>query len=456
MGRRHGSRPRRSPVRPGVSPMPPRAGGRLGPIGASVGLLSDPAGFLRTARARFGDTFVVDTPRRRLFCVFSPGGVRALYGFPEQQASFGLATFALVQPKVPDELWAGRRNTPHSLFGRQDTERYLDNLAAAIADELHELGPRGRFDVFARCRRLGHRLGLASWAGREASSPRHLDRLVPYLDRLDASDAFVRPAGQLVTAATGKRRERAAMHGVERVIGEILTERHASGRTPGDFLDQIFDSFADLRPLQRDIATARDLIVIQMGLQSNLYAALAWTLVQIVGRPDLLAAVREGSDDLVERCAYESVRMAQRSITLRQVLHPVTVDDGRRTYHLEPGVLVATMLSVTNQSAAPGLDTFDPRHYEGRRLAPSVAPATKELVSTFGHGVHTCPAQRFSISAIRMVVRALVDRYHLTITSIPEPRRRQLGGVARAQHVCMMSYRNRSDLLERSRGTVNR
>ena len=136
--------------------------------------------------------------------------------------------------------------------------------------------------------------------------------------------------------------------------------------------------------------------------------------------------------------------MAQRSITLRQVIRPVTVDDGTRTYQLEPGVFLATMLSVTNQSAAPGLDRFDPDHYEGRRLAPSVALETKELVSTFGHGIHTCPAQRFSVSAIRTVVRGLVDRYDLTVASTPEPRRRQLGGVARAEQACIMSYRSRT------------
>jgi cytochrome P450 len=424
--------------------MPPRAGRHLGAVGASVGLLRDPTSFLGTSRLQVGDTFVADALGRRLFFVFSPEGVRALYGFAEREASFGLATFALVQPKVPDELWDGRRNTPHSLFGRQDTERYLGNLSAAIEDELDELGRSGRFDVFARCRRLGHRLGLASWAGREASSPRHLDRLVPLLDSLDPSDAFVRPAAQLITAATRKRRERDAMHGIERVIGEILAERHATRQSPGDFLDQIYDSFADLQPLARDIATARDLIVIHMGSQSNLYAALAWTLIRIVSRPDLVAAVRAGDDDLLERCAYESIRMAQRSITLRQVLRPVSIDDGVRTYRLQPGVLIATMLSVTNISAAPGLDTFDPDHYQGRRLAPGVEPATKELVSTFGHGIHTCPAQRFSISAIRMVIRGLIDRYELSVTSTPEPRRRQLGGVARAEQVCGMRYRARA------------
>ena len=72
---------------------------------------------------------------------------------------------------------------------------------------------------------------------------------------------------------------------------------------------------------------------------------------------------------------------------------------GALVHRLDPGVLLCTMLSSHNTTAAPGLDRFDPDHYRGRRLDPSVELATPELVSTFGHGVHRCPAARFSISA---------------------------------------------------------
>ena len=137
--------------------------------------------------------------------------------------------------------------------------------------------------------------------------------------------------------------------------------------------------------------------------------------------------------------------MAQRSITLREVLTPIEIDDGTDTYTVGSGAFVTTMLSVTNTAAAPGLETFDPGHYVGRRLVADVPVATKELVSTFGHGTHSCPAARFSISAIRIAVRRLVETYDL----IPEfhdvsPRRRQLGGVARAEGRARVRYERRT------------
>ena len=428
-----------------VEPMPPVAPGWMPWVGSGLRLLAAPAAFFARTRAVLGDTFVVDAFGFRLFCVFSPAGVRRLYELPERDASFGLATYNLLTLKIPPELFVGRRNGPRTLFANPEVERYLRNLEEAVAAEVEQLGPAGRFEVFHEMRRLGHRLGLASWIGPEAAGRGYLDRLIPLLDRLDSADAFVRPARAFVTLTTRYAVERRAMRAIERLVTEIRAERQRRGATDGGFLEQIHASYADLAPGPRDVAVARDVIMLHLGSQSNLYAALAWTLVNVVTRPTLVRAIQDGDDALLERCASESIRLAQRSITLRQVVRPVELADERRSYWLGPGVLLTTMLSVNNTTAAPGLDVFDPAHYEGRRLAPSIPVAAKELVSTFGHGLHSCPAQRFSISAIRIAVRSLVDRYELTPEFLDaRPRPRQLGAVARAARPCVVAYRARA------------
>jgi cytochrome P450 len=426
--------------------MPPRAGGAIPWLGAGLGLLRDPTAHLAALRARLGDTFVLDGLGYRLFFVFSAAGVRALDAAPEHEASFGLATFELVMKrKIPLELAMGRRNRPHDLFKNPDVESYLDNLEAAIALELEELGARGRFEAFREAKRLGYRLGLASWAGAEAASPRFLATLIAAFERLDTADSFVRPLSTAWSMATKKRREWRAMREIEGVFHTILEERRASGRRPGDFLDEIEASFADVPLPERDVQVARDLMVLQMGAQSNLFAALAWTLVNLLLRPALLERVRAGDDALLERCACESIRMAQRSLTLRRVLKPIEIETETGKHRLAPGVFLATMLSVNNTSAAPGLERFDPEHWSGRRLADSVALPARELVSSFGHGRHSCPAQRFSISAIRIAVRRLLERYELAPRfASAAPRRRQIGGVARAAGPCWVSYTARS------------
>ncbi|MFN8642603.1 MAG: hypothetical protein U0802_13485 [Candidatus Binatia bacterium] len=185
-------------------------------------------------------------------------------------------------------------------------------------------------------------------------------------------------------------------------------------------------------------------MVIHMGAQSNLHAAPARTLVNLLRHPVLLARVRAGDDPLLEQVANESIRMAQRSITLRYVMSPLDFDDGQRTYRLDLAGDDHHHAAADQHQRRPGLERFDPAHYEGRKLAPSVALPAKELVSTFGHGRHACPAQRFAISAIRIAVRALVDTYQLTPRFADvQPRRQQIGGVARAAHPCPIHYRRR-------------
>lgn len=423
--------------------MPKVAPGRVPWIGSGWPLLRDPTAFFRRCRTRLGDTFVVDAFGYRLFCVFSAPGVRALYALPERAASKGFADYALLRHKIPDELFAGRRNFPHHLFGNQEVETYLDHVEEAVDRQLDELGSRGRFDAFAFTRRLGHRVGLASWGGIAGASAHHLDRLIPRFDALDASESFVHPWRGVLAWATDKRRERAAMAAIEHIMADVLRRRAADG-TGGDLFGRIVDSWSDAPADERVVGIARDVMLIHMGSQSNLFAAMAWTLVNLLARPDLVARARAGDAALVQRCAHESIRLAQRSITLRRVLQPIELDDGARTYRIAADAFVTTMLSTTNTSAAPGLERFDPDRYDGHRLRDVPALATRELVSTFGHGRHSCPARRFSISAIRIAIVRLLERYELEPRRrAPQPLRMQLGGVARAR-ACVVDYRTRS------------
>ncbi len=429
---------------PSIEPMPPRVSGSLPWVGAGLTALRDPTAFFTRCREKLGDTFVVDAFGYRLFCVFSAPAVRALYALPERVASKGFADYLMLRHKVPDELFVGRRTLPHDLFGREDVESYLGNVEEAVRLQLDELGDRGHFEIFALTRRLGHRIGLASWAGVECASAARLDRLIPLFDRLDAAESFVHPRSAFMTWATRKRRERSALAGIESVIGDVLRERALAGRRPDDFLDRIASAWADAPEPARELGIARDVALIHLGSQSNLYAAMAWTLVNLVTRPSLLASVRAGDTALLERCAHESIRVAQRSITLRRVLQAVELDDGRATYTVSPGNFITTTLAVTNTSSAAALDGFDPEHYEGRRLKDVAGLATPELVSTFGHGRHSCPAQRFSISAIRVTLTALLDRFDLTARfQNATPLRAQIGGVARAERPCEVEYRRR-------------
>ena len=135
--------------------------------------------------------------------------------------------------------------------------------------------------------------------------------------------------------------------------------------------------------------------------------------------------------------------MAQRSIMARYVMTPFSFDVGDAVFEVPPGTTVATLLPLTNTSSAPPLATWDPARWRGRRLADTSTLATVELVTAFGHGPHTCPAQPFSLAAMTTTLIRLLSTYQWTPgwSDRPLPVRAQIGGVARAGGPCPLTYR---------------
>jgi cytochrome P450 len=124
------------------------------------------------------------------------------------------------------------------------------------------------------------------------------------------------------------------------------------------------------------------------------------------------------------------------------VLKPCELDDGTATYRIAPGVLLATMLPLTNSTALPGLGDFDPDRWIGRRLRDEGALDAREVVTTFGHGSHRCPARRFSLCAIGRAVGRLFATFDLrpgfdSVRAVPS----QIGGIARSADPCPVDYR---------------
>jgi cytochrome P450 len=421
-----------------ISPAPPLASFALPWDDPDV---TDPVATLARARAELGDTFEVASGRDRYLFVFSPEALRAFYALPERDASKGLADYRMLVRKLPEELFTGVRTLAHDLFGAQDVESYLGHLDHALDLELAELGAAGTIDAFGFARRVGHRLGLACWIGDRAAEPPWFDRLVIELDQLDGADAFVHPARMRAVASADKRSERAALARFETAVGDLLA---AEGAERAGFLDEIARRWSDTDEPARTQGIARDVVLLHIATMTNLFAALGWTLAQLTLDPRTLARVTAGDAQLLERCALESTRIGQCSLMSRTVMHELVLDTGTIRYRVSPGVTIATMLALTNTSAAPGLDCYDPDRWEGRRLRDEGALPTRESVATFGHGPHRCPAQRFSLSAITRTVRRLTASYELEAQFAGvRPIAEQIGGVARAAEPCPIAYRAR-------------
>jgi cytochrome P450 len=417
-------------------PAPPYAEGIGLPWDVPV---DDAVAMIAAARARHGDTFVVESGADHYLFTFSPAGVESFYALPEEKASKGVADYLMLRRKLPDNIFVGRRTLPSTLFRRDDVASYLANLGRALEQTSIELGLAGSVDVFDLTRRLGHRMGLASWAGPRSANGEAFERLVRAFDTLDGSDAFVHPDRMAAVAATNKRAERAALDEVAEVIAGAV-RRYA----PGDqgLFGRIVAAWTPESEEIRLGGIALDVALIHIASMSNLAAALGWALVDLLEHPAALERVRLGDNDFARRCALESTRLAQRSIMTRTVLSPVDFDTGEATYQVPPGWNIATLLPLLNTSAGPGLQQWDPDRWTRNRLTEQDALASPMLVTAFGHGRHSCPAQPFSLAAMTAATTHLLREYRMTPcwTSHPQPVPAQIGGVARAAGPCPVDY----------------
>ena len=424
--------------RPEITPLPV--------IATDTGLpwdvrTDDPVVALARARAKCGDTFVVDSGPDRYVFTFSPVGVASFYALPESAASKGVADWRMLRRKIPDELFDGRRTVPHELFGREERIAQLAGLSDALSATVSELGDRGTLDVFALSRRLGHRVGLASWGGPGTAAGADFDRLVAAFDALDGAEAFVHPDAMAAVAASGKATERAALSEVVDVIGAAAERPCATDEHP--LFVQIRDRWAGEDPATRRLGIAYDVALVHIASMSNLFAALGWALIDVLTHPAERDRVVSGDAARTEQCVLESIRLAQRSIMARYVLEPVDLDVGDVVHAVSPGVTIATLLPLTNTTAGPGLDSWNPDRWHRRRLVEAQALPAPELVTSFGHGKHKCPAQPYSLAALTAILTCLFTTFEFDLEAggVPGPEPAQIGGVARPAGPCTVSYR---------------
>ncbi|MFT4519522.1 MAG: cytochrome P450 [Halioglobus sp.] len=446
-----------------VSPKPPIVRDELAHIGAGLRFTQSPTKFFNDLREEYGDVFLVDVFGYKLFCVFSPDGLKSLYAAAENEASFGMATFDMLGFKTPVEVFLDADiDLFYELLTPAKVSGYNAVFLQGITEVIDDWGKEGEIDVFDSLRTLEQRVGFRLWIGAEASADSLWPTLKRHFDVLSQENAFVSPQNTLDTLTSGKAKEKAAISHVMTLVGDIIDERNSTDNWPDDTLTFLCKRFAgnDARVTLRKVT--HNLINANQGFLSNLYAALAWVLINLQQHPDSLARMRDeiestetkfgpgflqaqqalDSMTFCEQLLMESVRLAQRSITLRKVMKEISFDCGDKQYVLQPGVYVTTMLSVINTQTEE-LARFDPDHYKGRRISPELIAKGKETISTFGHGQHACPAQKFSHNMCKILITLLLQRFEFsTPDQAIAPSSSQMGGVSRAADNVTLRYRS--------------
>jgi hypothetical protein len=224
-----------------LTPSPPHAEGTGVPWDVTV---DDAVAAIAEARARHGDTFVVDSGDDRYLFTLSPPAARRS-ALPEEKASKGVADYLMLRRKLPDEIFDGSRTLPGSLFRRGDVSSYPDNVDRAPDHTVAEIGSQGTADVFRMTHRLGHRMG-------------------------------------------------AALDDVTGVIESAVRQWDSDQVTGGDLFGRIVDAWSSELWDVRIRGISLDVALIHIASMSNLMAALGWAMVSLIEHPAELDAVARG------------------------------------------------------------------------------------------------------------------------------------------------------------------
>lgn len=421
-------------VSPAVGPQPPIVRGSLPFIGAGIDWLKNPKEFLNQKRKEVGDIFILEAFGLKLFFVFSPDGLKDFYSVPETEASFQQATRGFLGFKVPEELMAGTLNVILPVLNRNFQSSWLQIFNDTMDEEFNSHPGRFSFDIFKWTKKMVHKSGFRAWIGEEAVQPDMLAKITSLYESLDPEQGFTDMSSLVSTIVTRRSKEKSSLEKLVKIFEDIYRNRKEK---KGDLFESLHEGYATLPEHKRFRQVAIDIIVIHMASQSNLFAAIAWTVINLILYPEYSDAVRKGNDeladkfgpdfiknanalaqmDLLEQCFHESIRLAQQSLTLRLVGKPIKIQD----YTVVPGYYIATLLSCLNLQQDHFKDDasqFLPeKHYlRGGKINPEcIVPGATYAISTFGHGPHTCPGQRFAILLAKTIVSRLFEGAELSV-----------------------------------------
>jgi cytochrome P450 len=332
-----------------VSPRPAIVRDELAHIGAGLRFSQSPTNFLAQMRREYGDTFLVDVFGYKLFCVFSPQGLKSLYAAAEDEASFGMATFDMLGFKTPlDIIMDADIDLFYDLLLPDKVTAYVKDFSTVITQVISSWDDAGQINVFDAIRTLQQRVGFRVWIGEEATGDGVWQQFNSRFDVLSQENAFVSPQQTLETFTSGKAKEKQAVAQIMTLVGAILARRESSDTWPDDNFTFLYHRFKSDDPQVTLRKVTHNIINANQGFLSNLYAALCWSLINLKQQPDTqrqleveISTTKETFGDnfhesqealdsmrFCEQLLMESVRLAQRSITLRKVMKEIQFDCG--------------------------------------------------------------------------------------------------------------------------------
>jgi sterol 14alpha-demethylase len=421
---------------------PPRVSGEGDPSGTGhlEELRRDPIGLMLRTRAECGDVGTFRLADRDVVLLTGPDANEIFFRAPDEELdqaeAYPFMTPIFGKGVVFDASPEERRKALHNQALR---DRYMRGHAETIAAEVERMiaqqpegGEIDLLDWFAELTIYTSSACLIGPRFREELDGRFAE-LYHDLERGTDALAYVDPYADIESF---RARDRARVGLVELVQG-IMDRRAAQPppeREDRDLLDVLMSLHDDdgTPTFDADVITGMFISMMFAGHHTTSGTA-AWTLIELMRNPEVMAGVVEELDALAAEgmeVSYQALReMPRLEAAVKEALrlHPpliillrvakVPLEVGGFT--IPVGTMVAASPYVSNRlpEAFPDHDAFDPSRY--------LAPREEDLANPwswipFGAGRHRCVGAAFAMMQLKAMFSVLLRRYRFELALPPD------------------------------------
>jgi cytochrome P450 len=408
----------------------------------------DPLGTLLEC-SRLGDVARIDFgPRGEAYLVTHPDGVKRVLldnytNYTKQTRGFNTLRVFLGQGLLTAEgsFWRRQRRIAQPAFHHGQIRRFAATMARAAEDLADRWEDRARtgevFDVAddmmqLTLRIVGECLFSTDPSHESSAIGPHVELLLSkFITRITAPMVF-----PLHWPLPGNRRVRQAIVGMQRIVDEIVAERHRTGpMEQPDLLDMLMSAEDEETGERMNAAQLRDeVLTILVAGHETTAAALGWTWTLLSRHPEVdarleaeLAALNAdtvGLDELpqatiVGQVIHEAMRLyppawiAARTAAETDEVCGVTIPAGSLT-------VVSPWATHRRADLFPDPDRFDPA-----RFRPDAGPNggfSKFAYFPFGGGPRVCIGNGFALMEAQLALAALRRRFRLRLAPGAEVR----------------------------------
>jgi sterol 14-demethylase len=427
---------KKAPKAPDGLRKPPVLSRSLPVVGHTVEFVRGTIGLLARAQKELGEIAEIHVAGKKMVAVFGPDANEAVFRAkvehlsPSEAYKIMTPVFGkdIVYDAPPEKMNEQFKMLLPALKDRR-MRTYGEIIVAEVEKSLESWGDSGEIDMVDYCRILTNFTSSHCLLGHEfrTGMTEEFARVYTSLERGVTPIAYLNAHLPLPSF---RERDRARVRLVE-MVGEIIQQRRASGRTGEDFLQTLMDAKYKSGANLSEHEITGMLIAAMFAGHHTSSVTTAWCILELCQSPEYLRRVREELDGMFgggEQVTFNSLRnvpLTERVVLETLRLHPplfmlvrvAKEDFVYKDYFIAKGTWVLISPTVTHQ--IPEL-FVEPEKFDPDRFGPPREEDKRDFAFIpFGGGRHKCMGNAFALLQVKAILSILLRRYDFEIVKTP-------------------------------------